>query len=215
MPTQREYEHKFTKEESKIFSDYYDFLELYDHEIYYYIQEADREELVEIQEVMLSYINAAPNFLDSYLIMIEVCNKLGEIRRAERHLEKGYKKALELILDEKGNWPDIMEWAWLENRHIIRLLKKQAEHFWDDGMEDTLKHQEAIKIYENLIKTNPRDNVGARYPYLAMLEGMDLYELEKLYENEKKLDTWFENKGRKREELKWWFTWVEELEKPV
>jgi len=78
-------------------------------------------------------------------------------REAEVILDEAYRRALALITDEKGNWPDSLPWGWLENRHIIRTLVNKAVSLWDQGKTD-----EALEMFRKLLRTNPSDNAGVR-----------------------------------------------------
>lgn len=71
------------------------------------------------------------------------------------------------IIDKEGNWPKIMKWGWLENRHIIRTIDRWALELWTDGKTD-----EAPVIFRNLLKTNTNDNIGARYSILTIRMGL-------------------------------------------
>jgi hypothetical protein len=72
-----------------------------------------------------------------------------------------------LITDKKGNWPDVLEWLWLENRHIIRAILNKTISLWKNKDVDN-----AIDLFRKLLKTNPMDNVGARNFILADLMGV-------------------------------------------
>lgn len=69
---------------------------------------------------------------------------------------------------------DILEWGWLENRHIIRTILNKAISLWENNHMD-----EALNLFRNLLKTNPNDNVGARYYILAIRMNMSLENLKK------------------------------------
>jgi len=113
------------------------------------------------------------DFLDSYLVLCEILEDEGNYTEAEGMLDKAYDRAMKLILDRNGEWPDILMWGFLENRHIIRTILNKAISFWMKEQTD-----EALEIFRNLLKTNPGDNVGARYFLLAIKMGMSFDEHE-------------------------------------
>jgi tetratricopeptide (TPR) repeat protein len=126
--------------------------------------------LVKKLETMIA---ADPDFYDPYLMLGEILDQQGASPIAEALLETAYQRALSRIQDKKGNWPKRLEWGWLENRHIIRTLLTRAIRFWEE--DDT---EAALELFRNLLKTNPNDNIGARYYILAIRLGQTLDEHE-------------------------------------
>jgi len=128
----------------------------------------------------------------------------GKEDEAERVLDEAYRRALNLITDEKGEWPDLLEWGWFENRHIIRTLVNKGASLWDEG-----NAEEALKIFRNLLRANPYDNPGVRYYILAIRMGMSLDEFEERFEKDgfwtSEIDKWFNaNYELFPEEFEWW-----------
>ena len=138
-------------------------------------------------------IKEDPYFFDSYLMIFNLLNSSGKSKEAEEIITQGYSKALDLILDKTGNWPLKLEWGWLENRHIIRLLINVGITLWKKE-----KHEEALELFEKLLKSNPNDNGGVRYFILAILEGMSLNIFNKKFDKDGYWDTtiveWFNEK---------------------
>lgn len=149
-------------------------------------------------------IKEDPYFFDSYLMIFNLLNSSGKTKEAEEIITQGYSKALDLILDKTGNWPLKLEWGWLENRHIIRLLINVGITLWKKE-----KREEALELFEKLLKSNPNDNGGVRYFILALLEGMSLNIFNKKFDKNGFWDTtiveWFNEKVNTHQEyFDWW-----------
>ncbi|MHB9030614.1 MAG: tetratricopeptide repeat protein, partial [Candidatus Latescibacterota bacterium] len=118
-------------------------------------------------------IQRDPDFFDSYIILSRVALSEGNAEEARQLLDTAYERALRYITDEEGNWPDILEWSWLENRHIIRTFVHKGIQYWRDG-----KKEEALRLYRKALRTNPGDHPGIRYFILAIREGMSFEEYD-------------------------------------
>jgi tetratricopeptide (TPR) repeat protein len=157
-------------------------------------------------------IEKDPDFLDSYLLLYELLKNEGKLQEAEKVLNDAYERAITLITDKKGNWPDVLEWGWLENRHIIRTILNKAISLWNSGDVDN-----ALELFRKLLQTNPNDNVGARDFILAIRMNMSFEEFERQFNKGGYYDTdlveWFERNYKKfPDEFGWWEKAVEECE---
>ena len=113
-----------------------------------------------IKKQLKQLIKKNPDFLDSYLLLYEILQDEGNLQKGEKVLNEAYERAVKLITDEQGNWPDILEWGWLENRHIIRTFLNKVISLWKNKKIDN-----ALDLFGKLLKTNPRDNVGGTIYY--------------------------------------------------
>ncbi len=149
-----------------------------------------------IKKKLENLINEDPYFLDSYLLLTFIFEDNGLIDESEKILEVAYQKALELILDKNGNWPDRLEWGWLENRHIIRTLINKGISFWKNS-----ENEKALSLFSNLLKTNPNDNGGVRYLKLGILDGLSEEEFNNKFDKggywDQDIDIWF-NKNKNK-----------------
>jgi len=68
--------------------------------------------------------------LDSYLIPYQILEDEGDLNKVEKVLDEAYRRAIALITDKDGNWPNVLERVWLENRHIIRTILNKALLLW-------------------------------------------------------------------------------------
>lgn len=157
-------------------------------------------------------IEKDPDFLDSYLLLHQILQDEGNFLEAEKILDQAYGRAIELITDKKGNWPDILEWGWLENRHIIRTILNKAILLWISKETDR-----ALDLFRKLLKTNPGDNVGARDYILAIRMDMSFEEFERRFNKggfyDIELVEWFDKNYRKfPDEFDWWEKALEEYE---
>jgi tetratricopeptide (TPR) repeat protein len=157
-----------------------------------------------IKSQLKRLIEKDPDFLDSYLLLYEILRGEGNFPEAERVLNDAYERTLKLITDKKGNWPDILEWGWLENRHIIRTILNKAISLWENKNIDG-----ALDLLRKLLKTNPNDNVGARDYILAIRMNMSFEEFEKRFNKggyyDMELSDWFDKNYIKfPDEFDWW-----------
>lgn len=118
-------------------------------------------------------IKKDPDFLEPYIILSEMHLEKGRVRKAFQILNEAYERAINLITDKEGNWPEMLNWGFNENRHIIRTFLQKALTDWE--FENTVS---ALSILRKLLDTNPNDNIGARFYILAILKGFSFYEFE-------------------------------------
>lgn len=127
-------------------------------------------------------------------------------------MQKGYERAMNLILNKNGKFPDSLPWGIIENRHIIRVMFNFAALLWLNG---DIKN--ALAILRRLLKLNPDDNIGARYVIVAILEGVkSICEFEKMFDigngnlDWEAQEKWFwQTASKYKSEIGWWL----ELEK--
>ncbi|RLI64127.1 MAG: ATP-dependent protease [Candidatus Asgardarchaeum californiense] len=118
-------------------------------------------------------IEEDPDFLDSYLILYQILEDKGDLNKAEKVLDEACRRAIALITDKDGNWPNVLERVWLENRHIIRTILNKALLLWRKE-----KVGNPWICLGNFLKTNPNDSVEARYYILAIRMNMSFEEFE-------------------------------------
>jgi len=190
-----------------------------DHEVmdeYYGLCESyDGRNIKTVKRQLLQLIERDPDFFDSYLFLFELLQDEGNFPEAEKILDRAYNRAINLITDKQGRWPDKLEWGWLENRHIIRTIVNKAVLLW--SRDET---EPALKLLRNLLKTNPLDNPGVRYYILGIKMNMGFEEFEDRFNRggfwDIEIDHWFkENYEKFPEEFDWWEKAIEEYEKDV
>ncbi|HUV85707.1 MAG TPA: tetratricopeptide repeat protein [bacterium] len=160
----------FVDKDREVMSAYYDFCDYYDSEDFDYGTG---------EKLLREFIDEDPDFLDSYLTLREILLERGKYAKAERLLNEAYVRALQLIRDAAGNWPDELPWDRWGNRHIIRALLAKAEDLWEAG-----ENEKALDILRRLLRTNLNDNIGARYYILAIRLGMDFDTFYERFEDE-------------------------------
>lgn len=184
-----------------------------DHQVmetYYGICEKYRRSNAKsIKRQLKKLIEKDPDFLDSYLFLYEILQHEGSLSDAEKLLNEAYERALKLIRDKEGNWPDVLEWGWLENRHIIRTILNKAISLWKIGETDS-----ALDLFRKLLRTNPGDNAGARWYILAIRMNMSYEGFEKHFNKggyyDSELMEWFDKNYKKfPDEFDWWEKAVE------
>ncbi len=141
-------------------------------------------------------IKEDPFFLDSYNLLLEVYDDLGDSTNYTSVVVEAGKKGLDLILDKKGDWPSLLEWGFLENRHIIRAILNLGMYFWQKGEDG-----EALDIFRNLLRSNLNDNIGARDFILAIRSGMSYQKFHKKFDKggyfDNDLTEWFAQESKK------------------
>lgn len=167
---------------------------------------SDRETI----KAMEKLIKEDPDFLDSYLILHGNYQDNSKWKEADKILNEAYERAINIISDKKGNWPDVLLWGFMENRHIIRTIFNKGVILWDNGKTD-----EALEIFRKLLKSNPNDNVGVRDFILAIRMDMSFEKYEERFNKGGYYDSesieWFEeNAPNYQDEFGWWFEWAEE-----
>lgn len=164
----------------------------------------------DLERAVKKLTNKDPDFLDPYLLLYEEYQMEGKFNKAEEILDNAYHRAIDLITDEDGNWPEYLVWGFTENRHIIRAIFNKAVALWADGETD-----QALDLLRKLLKTNPSDNIGARDYILAIRMDMSFDEYEERFNKGGFYDSesinWFEmNAPDYPDEFGWWFEWNDE-----
>ncbi len=171
------------------------------------------EKFEQVYETVISQleklIKADPDYFDIYLLLYRLFKFQGNYLDARKTLDKAYKRAIKLITDENGNWPDVLMWGWMDNRHIIRTIATKATFLWEEG-----KFIEALELFRKLLKTNPSDNIGARHLILAIRMGISPSEFNRRFDkggySDRTLDVWFDKNSVKfPDEFDWWHKYVE------
>ena len=165
-----------------------------------------------LKESMTKLIEQDPDFYDSYEVVADILIDEGEVQEALKILYQGFQRAMKRIVDREGNFPEKIEWGWLENRHVVRIINRWALELWDQG-----KPQEALEILRKILKSNPNDNIGVRYSILAINLGLKSDFEEKFehkenpdYLNAADLIDWFYKHFRKfPDEFAWWYKIVD------
>lgn len=190
-----------------------------DHEVMdrYYELMDDRELDEGTVKEMFKLMVIDPDFYDSYGVISEFFERNGNTQQAKELVYDAYVRATKRIVDCKGNYPRVMHWGFMENRHIIRAIGRWAEVCWQEG-----KTIEAIDIFRKLFRANPHDNTGARFSILAIRMGLPVDYLESHfavkdqpeYLDSTKVESWFDkNRIKFPEEFGWWFIFLEEENK--
>lgn len=179
---------------------------------YYKIMErAERQGMTPaLAQDLMQLMEQDPDYLDPYLTLREIFIELGNEEEATEVLEIAYARALARILLPSGDWPPALEWGWLENRPIIRTLLNKALEEWINGDPAV-----GLDILRKLLRSNPGDNIGARWYILAIRLGITLEDFEAEVGSEygydaMKTEAWFaKHHTRFPEDFDWWKKAVE------
>jgi tetratricopeptide (TPR) repeat protein len=165
-----------------------------------------------LQRDLEKLIQQDPDFLDSYAMLSGLLREQGREREADQLIEEAYQRALRLITDDDGDWTALLEWSWLENRHIIRALLSKAVLLWKSNESEA-----ALDLSRKLLRANPPDNPGVRNYILAIRLGISFDDFESRFNKDGFYDMdlfdWFErNFERFPDEFGWWKEAVEGVE---
>jgi tetratricopeptide (TPR) repeat protein len=164
-----------------------------------------------IKKRLRELIKSDPDFLDSHDYLGWLLREEGSFAEERKLRVEAYERALKQMSDSKGRWPDVMSWLYLENRHIIRALFNRAMLYWSEH-----ENKNAADLLRKLLRSNPSDNVGARYCLLGVVAGMTFEEYELRFEREDQSATvvndWFDLNSKKfPDEFAWWEEAVEPM----
>lgn len=196
---------------TKGFDALHELMSKYDYDL---SQAKSKAEHTIIEHTLVDIIHSNPIFFDPYMELYHFYSRFsGYEAQAETVLEEANALALKMITDKKGNWPDVIEWHWQENRNVIRALIGGAITKWKEN-----KPALARVTLRNILKTNPSDNPGVRFLILAINEKMSYKTYQRRFE---KGDTlahvaydWFnENSKKYPEDFAWWEKAMIEMEK--
>ena len=167
-----------------------------------FLDSPDAEDPKKSVTILKKIIQKDPDYFDPYLTLHDYYLDLKQGEKAFDVLYEGFNRASRLI-SKNRQFPKCMEWEFVENRHIIRIIYYYAIALW------TVRDPDAALIYlKALVDMVPNDNIGARYAIAAILDGYSsLYEWESQFETEYGLDAakveqWFQQMLKKQPSLK-------------
>jgi tetratricopeptide (TPR) repeat protein len=192
---------EFVDKDHEVMDAYYDLCESY-----------DGRNAKKVKKELRKLIEQDPDFLDTSVMFFGILQDEGKLKEAEAVLDQAFQRAIRLITDKNGRWPDELRWGWLENRHIIRTIVNKAISLWSED-----KNDEALDLFRKLLRTNPNDNPGVRCLILGIRMGMSHAEFEVKFDRggfwDSDIHEWFaQNHDKFPEEFDWWQKAVEEQE---
>jgi len=171
-------------------------------EIYWdFLESAAADDTEESIVALKKIIKKDPDYFDPYISLYECYMDMHDTKNAVEILQQGYRRSMDLIAAE-GIFPEELSWGYMENRHIIRLLFNMATMLWATGIVLS-----ALSIFLQLLRSNPKDNIGARYAAVALLEGYKTYEHFEMEFEEKgvfdmeSMESWFRTSVVKHQEF--------------
>jgi len=109
---------EYLDRDHEVMSLYYDLCEMY-----------DGSNAENIKKQLEELIKKDPDFLESYLFLGEILQDEGNSLEAATLLENAFKRALNLITDKEGNWPDILNGhGWKIDMSYGLFLEKQFHY---------------------------------------------------------------------------------------
>lgn len=164
----------------------------------------DDTEVEDFVDKLFELIDEDPFFFDPYLTMVELFEEAELYDESAELMEKAYEIAVQLITAKNGRWPAKLRWGFVENRHIIKTLTTRGVLFWKND-----RKEEALNLFNRLLRMNPNDNGGNRFLILGIKMGMDFrgfmdrFDRGGYFDNE--INEWFnEHYSRFPAEFGWW-----------
>ena len=131
-------------------------------------------------------IELDPDYLHPYNLKANILEEKDRMEDAEECRNEAYRRALKMIVTPAGKWPDKMEWAWTENRHIMQALEEYGMMHWERG-----NIEQALHVFRQLFRMNPNDNQGIRFFILTIRMGISFHDYRtKILPNEQDLMLW-------------------------
>ena len=185
------------------------------NEMYWdFLESEDADNTKKAIKRLKAIIKKDPNYFDPYIALHDYYLDDNRLKDASEIIYKGYTRAMKLIL-KNDRFPDELLWGFMENRHIIRILFNYATILWLSDKKS------ALFIFKRLLRSNPDDNIGARYSIIGILEGFKSQdELEKQFLSKdgeyidwEKQEEWFLSSAKKHKDvIGWWFDLQERRE---
>lgn len=179
------------------------------NELYWeFLESPEADDVKKSIKALKSMITKDADYFDPYITLHEYYLMDGDHKNAIKIMEEGFKRAIDLV-DNNGRFPDELPWAFMENRHIIRMIFNFGMFVWANDENKEI----ALNIFMELLKSNHNDNIGARYSIVAILEGFNSQdEYEEQFESEDghildymKLEKWFYQSAQKHKDvIGWW-----------
>jgi len=181
-------------------------------EYHNFLESSDSQDIQKGIKKCKALIKKDPDFFDTYALLHEYYAMNNEMSKSVEILNKGFVRAMKLI-GADVRFPDKLDWGWMENRHIIRIIFTSALFQWTVG-----EKTHALELFQSLLRANINDNIGARYMIVAIAEGLkSLQEYQAQFTqtafgmDAMEVEEWFEQKAKKHPELiGWWIEAVEE-----
>lgn len=146
-----------------------------------------------------------PDYLNTYIQLYFILNEEGDLPEAIKMLDEAYKRALDLIIDDDGEWPKKLDSMRKENKHIVNSIYHKAISLWE--ADET---EQALDLLRRLLNMDPDDDIGARIAILSIRMNMTHQEFDEkfLTDDGYFIDivlNWFEENYRKfPDEFGWW-----------
>lgn len=156
------------------------------------------EEFQSVLLYLLQLTDKFPDFLNPYeyiLSMLSLLETSSELKELKEDAHTRWIKACERVALKENIYSQTVEWGFIENRPLIRGLFDKANLLWESG-----KIKQANQLFAKIYKTNPNDNIGARYPLKATSEGMSFEEFENRFTYTDEMGSFYKN-----EELSEWY----------
>ncbi|MFT6747019.1 MAG: hypothetical protein ACJAZ2_001365 [Glaciecola sp.] len=164
------------------------------------------------EDFLLNLVDVVPKFIPPYE---DLCKLYSLYEGAENEFlgteAVGFVISKSLVIDEMGDFPEVLDWGFMENRPIIRFLLTGADELWGEG-----RVSEARSLYEGLLGSNWMDNIGVRYNLLAIHQKMTFEDFQNKFVSDgylsDEVEDWFEKGYKKVKLLVKWYKKITEME---
>lgn len=119
-------------------------------------------------EFFSDLIKKCPSFITAYDYLLSACLYLEDAYEFIDTLAfTAYIETKKLLDQEKSKLPLRVDWEYMENRPLLRALNNHALDLWENNLD-----KEAKDVLEYILTISVNDNIGARYHYLAIDQGI-------------------------------------------
>ena len=126
--------------------------------------------IVEARKKFKEVLKHNPKYIDAINGLGSIAFERGRLADAEKY----YREAYRLTIEELGEaFSEELEWSILSNRPYLRAIHGLGLTLWRKG-----KANEALVIFEEMLRLNPNDNQGIRFLIPAIEEGKTWEEFE-------------------------------------
>ncbi len=134
-------------------------------EKYYEFIDEKHKYSFESKELYLKFLISLNSCVyDVYVLLKELYSENNEYKKGSEIVELGYTRLMENEFNNK--LPKLLDYYELKNRAVYRLIYAYGDMFWIAG-----DNEKAIRIFKELLRMNPNDNLGVRYSICGILEG--------------------------------------------
>ncbi len=122
-----------------------------------------------------------PGSMRSRELFTSISRAIGDVPAYMSSTHIGY----DLVKKKYKEWPKELEWGYIENRPYLKSILHMADILILDG-----HGKEGSSLYKDILRMCPNDNMGVRYMLAGYYAGLDPLEVEDMWRDANKNQTW-------------------------